>query len=202
MPPAGCLDVPSSPPCDARSHLYSDHARSNGVGFASDSLLERGGFELPVPDQKVAASGERQRGQALLNVPYAAGTGSSNLLCSSGESRANLSSSEFRRDGRPRHGLRGRLAQAKGSSRPVAALHDCASRWSGWLRSGRSHRASAHAKWRVRRQPRRHVGLADEHNLRSVTVSERARGLPAMVMATSPNTSSGRLRFARRGAEG
>src|ERR1700730_16375377 len=55
MPPAGCLDVPSSPPCDARSHLYSDHARSNGVGFGSDSLLERGGFELPVPDQKVAA---------------------------------------------------------------------------------------------------------------------------------------------------
>src|SRR6267378_8274220 len=34
------------------------------------------------------------------------GTEGSNLASSSGESRANLSSSECRRDGRPRHGLR------------------------------------------------------------------------------------------------
>jgi hypothetical protein len=38
--------------------------------------------------------------------PLATGTEGSNLLSSSGESRANLSSSECRRDGRPRHGLR------------------------------------------------------------------------------------------------
>ena len=52
--------------------------------FAGDSPLEGGGFELPVPDQKVAASGERQRGQALLNVPYAAGTRTQHCFHNSG----------------------------------------------------------------------------------------------------------------------
>ena len=75
------------------SPISGPRVSSTDLEFAPDSLLEGGGFELPVPDQKVAASGERQRGQALLNVPYAAGTGSSNLLCSSAESAANLTSS-------------------------------------------------------------------------------------------------------------
>src|SRR6202040_4177881 len=75
----------------ARTSRSSTGSRPETSAAWLDSALEGGGFELPVPDQKVAASGERQRGQALLSVPYAAGTGSSNLLCSSAESRANLS---------------------------------------------------------------------------------------------------------------
>src|ERR1700736_5614740 len=73
---------------DVRPRVHGSHREQDQwrFRFARDSALEGGGFELPVPDQKVAASGERQRGQALLNVPYAAGTGSSNLLCSSSQS--------------------------------------------------------------------------------------------------------------------
>jgi hypothetical protein len=46
-------------------------------------------IRTPGPGSKGRRLRRRQRGRALLNVPYAAGTGSSNLLCSSEESRAN-----------------------------------------------------------------------------------------------------------------
>ena len=83
----GDLDVPIV------GQLPAAHLPFGDGRFAPDSLLEGAGLELPVPDQKVAASGERQRGRAFLNVPHAAGTWSSNLLCSSGESCANLPAS-------------------------------------------------------------------------------------------------------------